>query len=800
MRKHLLALLGLMAGLCLLLAIGAATVSASTFTVNTTDDTDDSTCDGTHCSLREAINAANSNSGSDTIAFNIPTSDSGYQVSVTGTWTISLTSVLPHLSDDGTTVDGATQAAYAGDTNPEGPEIEITGASLSSGNCFRVIGDNIRILSLVINRFPWHGVHIFSAGSSNEVSGNYIGTDATGKVDQGNGWDGVHIAGAAQDNVIGGDARKERNVISGNDSQGVEIRDSGTTGNTVSGNYIGTDRLGSGDVGNTSYGVYVTNGAQNSIIGGDALGERNVISGNGSCGVYIDGSGTTGNTISANHIGTDASGASDLGNDYNGVCLWSGTQDNVVGGDSPEERNVISGNFGAGVSIDGSGTMSNTVSGNYIGTDISGSSAVTNVYGVYMGGGAQNNVVGGDTQKERNIISGNSLNGVEIRGSGTTGNTVSGNYIGTDTAGSSDLGNHYGVKITDGAHHNVIGGDTAGERNVISANDQDGVWIHGSGANGNTISGNYIGTDAAGTGGTKGMGNDQYGVRIMDGPQGNVIGGDSAGERNVISGSGDMGVRISGGGTMSNTVSGNYIGTNAAGSSDLGNWRGLAILDGAQNNVIGGDAPEERNVISGSDYYGVRISGPGTTGNTVSGNYIGTDASGTSGVGNDSYGVQVQGSAQNNVIGGDTVGEVNVIAFNTPAGVTVEGATTTGNTITENSIHSNSGPGIYLLGGGNTELTAPTIGMADCFSLYVGTAPSNATVEVFTSPDEEGKTYLTTVSADGGGNWTFVGSYTLDTYVTATATDAAGNTSEFSAAVSAETCMQFFAPLAMKQY
>ncbi len=606
MRRYVLAITGLMAGLCFLLAIGTATVSASTLTVNSTSDTDDGKCDVAHCSLREAINAANANSGHDTIEFNIPNTDSGYQVGVTGTWTISLTAALPNLSDDETTIDGLTQAVYNGDTNPDGPEIEITGASMASGSCLNITSDNNRIRGLVINRCPWHGIQISYVGDANTISGNYIGTDATGNLDLGNAFDGVNIIGGCQDNLIGGDTSAERNIISGNDWNGVEIRDSGAMSNTISGNYIGTDAAGSSDLGNGFNGVVVHNGAQQTVIGGDTSGEGNVISGNDENGVWIHGTSTMSNTISGNYIGTDASGSGDLGNSYTGVLIYRASQ----------------------------------------------------------------NMIGGDTSAERNVISGNDDHGVQVVLSEAMSNTISGNYIGTDVSGSVDLGNgDFGVTIADGAHNNTIGGDTPGERNTISGNDGSGVEIHGSG-------------------------------------------------------------------TMNNTISGNYIGTDSSGSSDLGN---------------------------------------------------------------DWFGVKFWGGAQNNVIGGDTVGEGNVIAFN-DIGVRVDGATTTGNTITENSIHSNAGLGIDLLSGGNTELTAPTIALADCCLLYRGTAPNNATVELFTDPDEEGKTYLTTVSADGGGDWSFWDSFTLDTYVTATATDGAGNTSEFSTQVGPATCHQVFAPLVMKRY
>jgi len=389
--------------------------------------------------------------------------------------------------------------------------------------------------------------------------------------------------------------------------------------------------------------------------------------------------------------------------------------------------------------------------------------------------------------------------GIAISGSSATTNTISGNYIGTDVTGSSDLGNsQWGVYIFNGAHNNTIGGDTPVERNIISGNSYSGVAISQSGTDGNTISGNYIGTDKDGL---IDLGNTQSGVTIAFYAQNNTIGGDTPGERNLISGNDGYGVTIGGSLTDGNTVSGNYIGTDKDGSSDLGNaYHGVYIFAGAQNNVIGGDTPGESNLISGNDQNGVQISGFSTDGNTVSGNYIGTDATGLIDRGNSQDGVYIEGGAEDNTIGGDTPGESNIIAFNDLDGVDVNGAATTGNTITQNSIHSNTFLGIDLVSGGNTELPAPAISGALCGGIS-GTAPANATVEVFTSPDGEGKTYLATTSADGATNWSAPGPFfTLDTYVTATATDGSGNTSEFSTAVIPVTCPQTFLPLIMKGY
>jgi hypothetical protein len=330
---------------------------------------------------------------------------------------------------------------------------------------------------------------------------------------------------------------------------------------------------------------------------------------------------------------------------------------------------------------------------------------------------------------------------------------------------------HVGVTITAGAQYNTIGGTTASERNVISGNSR-GVDILDSGTSGNTVKGNYIGTDASGTGALP----NGTGVTIKAGAEGNTVGGTTAGERNVISGSDIAGVFISDDPTSGNTVKGNYIGTDATGTSALGNTWGVEIVSVGQANTVGGTTAGERNVISGNGT-GVEIwasTGP----NTVEGNYIGTDASGSGALPNDT-GVKIWSRAYDNTIGGTAAGQGNVIAYNTEDGVYVNGVETTGNTIRGNSIHSNGDKGIENHDGGNTELAVPTI---TGFGSVLGTGCADCTIDIYSDDEDEGRVYEGSTTASGAGNWSFSGS--LDgPNITATATDADGNTSEFSAPV-----------------
>jgi titin len=284
-------------------------------------------------------------------------------------------------------------------------------------------------------------------------------------------------------------------------------------------------------------------------------------------------------------------------------------------------------------------------------------------------------------------------------------------------------------------------------------------------------------------------------VEIYIGTDANTIGGGTPGCRNIISGNDGPGVRVYGSGTDGNTISGNYIGTDETGTSMLSNKNGgVEVSGGATNTMIGGTAPGEGNLISGNTNSGVAIYGSGTTGTQIIANRIGTDQSGMLGVPNLGYGVQVGLGAD-----GNTVGPLNLIAFNNSDGVYVNNTSQV--TITENSIHSNSLMGIDLIGTGNDGLPAPTITQVTLGSVTIegSGAPSNGIVEVFGNPDAdgEGKTFLGSTTADGSGAWSLTLACVGDPYLTATATDLTGNTSEFSVPFgSSNRCA--FLPLIMR--
>ncbi len=628
------------------------------------------------------------------------------------------------------------------------------GVSISDGARHNVIGGNAPGERNIISGNGGQGVGLWDTGtSSNTIEGNYIGTDFSGAAALGNQEDGVHMNGASHNQVID-------NLISGNGGSGVGLCcTSDTNSNTVQGNYIGTNASGTAALPNNYHGVWIGSGAShNQVI-------NNLISGNEEDGVSLHSSDTSHNTISGNYIGTDASGTAVLSNLGNGIEIGSGASQNVIGGDNPGERNVISGNEGFGVGLWDTGTSFNTITGNYIGTDFSGAAALGNQEdGVHMNGASHNQVID-------NLISGNQERGVNFCcTSETSYNTIQGNYIGTDASGAAALGNgSHGVAIYGGAY-NLIGGDTLDERNVISGNGNDGVSISGSDAMSNTVSGNYIGTDATGT---AALGNGGNGVGISGSSMHNTIGGRAGGEGNVIAANAKDGILIWD--ASNNLVIGNLIGTDASGTVDLGNnWSGLTAASGASYNRI------EYNVISGNGD-GVEFVHADTVSNTVVGNYIGLDATGTLPLGNDSQGVYICSDSSHNRIGGSDPGEGNVIAYNRGPGVRVNGDNTIENTLTHNSIHSNLGLGIVNLNGGNRELAPPAITRLTAGDTISGTACANCTVEVFSDDVDEGRIYEGTTTADGAGRFSLTkpGGFTGPN-VTATATDADGDTSEFS--------------------
>jgi hypothetical protein len=426
-----------------------------------------------------------------------------------------------------------------------------------------------------------------------------------------------------------------------------------------------------------------------------------------------------------------------------------------------------------------------TVQGDFIGTDISGTMAVPNRDGISIQN-ATNDLIGGVSRANGNLIAGNLGDGIYLYGGYYS--TIEGNRIGTNRLGTSPLANTGdGIRFDNQSSHNTIGGNVAGTGNLISGNSGTGIQLL-QGASNNVIVGNLIGTNGAGTAAVGNQGGgiwlNGYSINLSN----NRIGTDGNGngdvyERNVISGNAQDGIEISNGSnTVTNTVvAGNYIGVDVTGSAPLPNQGQGILISGSSNNRIGpnpGDADiaGESNLIA----------------------YNGGD------------GILIEDGASGNTIGG--LGNGNVIAFNTGDGVAVDGNATTGNPIHGNSIYSNMGLGIDLTNGGGNSIASPLLSnvsssggttttitgtllsapnttyVLDFYSSSTLDAPSfeqgQNSLPTASITDQNGNITAGTVTTDANGHVAFTATLPVSfaglTYLSATATDLNGNTSEFS--------------------
>ncbi len=532
---------------------------------------------------------------------------------------------------------------------------------------------------------------ILSGGSTsgNLIQNNIIGMNAAGATKLPNGVDGIVVQNGSNGNTIGGTTSTLANWISGNTESGVYLGGSGTSGNEVIGNLIGTDGSGSVAVANGDDGILLEPGATNNTIGGTASGDKNVIAGNDFEGVSLYGVGTSGNVVIGNIIGLNEAGNAGMANGDEGIFIWSGATNNTIGGTLAADRNIISGNYhNDGVGLKYSGTTGNVVEGNYIGTDITGTTAIGNGTGIDVGTEASDNQIG-----PGNVISGNYSSGVFLRNSGTIDNTVIGNLIGLNAAGTKQLANQdSGIAIYDESQGNTIGGTASGDANVLSGNDYYGLYIYGGKTSGNIVLGNTIGLNEAGTtavanGSTTNGTTYGGGIKISQGSTANTIGGTTVAEENVISGNLNNGITLTGTGTSGNLIQNNVIGMNAGGTTKLPNaGDGIYVAGGASNNTIGGTTSTLANWISGNTYDGVEINGTGTSANLVIGNLIGTTGDGSAAVANGYHGVLIWQGASNNTIGGSASGDANIISGNAEHGVYIRDSGTSGNVVLGNLI------------------------------------------------------------------------------------------------------------------
>lgn len=258
-------------------------------------------------------------------------------------------------------------------------------------------------------------------------------------------------------------------------------------------NFIGTDITGTVALGNGRSGIVINN-SPNNIIGSITSGMGNLISGNLADGIAVIGLGSSYNTVIGNLIGTDLTGTSALGNRNVGIYLESASY-NFVGGSDPLSRNIISGNLWEGVYIYKPSATYNIVTGNYIGTDVTGTVAVGNGDSGIVISQASYNLIGGVAPGSGNVISANQRQGIYIFAPTASQNTVIGNYIGIDVTGIQPLGNLGSGVYLDQTINNTIGGNELVEHNLIASNGEYGIYVFGDGFIDEQIYANTFGSD-----------------------------------------------------------------------------------------------------------------------------------------------------------------------------------------------------------------------------------------------------------------------------------------------------------------
>jgi len=440
-----------------------------------------------------------------------------------GVHTIIPLTTLPAMRDDYTHLTGYTQqGSIQGPINSRSLAVELKGNSVIIDG-LNAGADFIQISGLVVNEFRT-GIRTSSSGQGLFIWGNYVGTSTDGSTGLGNSSAGINVQ-SFDASFIGtnGDATNDANE-----------------GNLVADNDFGIQLRFTSDV-----------------------------------------------LIAGNIIGLDKDGTNGLGNTFNGIQVRDATGRNIIGFDdgaistlSAHFRNISSANGNDGVRIIQSSNQ--RISGNYFGTDITGTLPLGNTnFGIQLEGTSSNNIFGTDSDgdddvAERNILSANAT-GIRFLVSGTgTGNRISGNYIGVDVTGLSDLGNaRSGIDINSDYSATLIGtnGDNVHdgvERNVISGNGDDGIRF--SNTDQNIIAGNLIGVGADGT---TAIPNDKRGIFFTLGSSDNIIGYDPSMANqdelmvgNVIRNNGDAAFAHSGSG-IGNRVSRNQMENNAALGIDL---------------------------------------------------------------------------------------------------------------------------------------------------------------------------------------------------------------------------------------
>ncbi len=355
------------------------------------------------------------------------------------------------------------------------------GILFNSGATDNVVGDWPHHSRNVIANCDSAGVLLRGNGTAfNGIANSFIGIDATGMAAAANGM-GVAVLDSARSIQIG-DSLGVGNVISGNNGPGIFLADTTADLNAIYGNFIGTNVLGTGAIGNHK-GVVITSRSNLNGIGA-AGGRGNLISGNDSCGIEIQ---TWANGVYGNIIGLAKDGLTPLPNQGDGILLSDPVGINIIGTRNFGETNIISGNTGNGIRLIGASFTA--IGGNIIGMGVDTLTRAGNEgYGILLDTGSVFVGIGNDSISGYNIIGDNDLGGIKLNHT-AGGHSIFGNYIGTipTDVGFLDIGNHsHGLMINDNNSFwgTKIGDSTVnGPRNFIGYNQGDGISIIGDDGN-----------------------------------------------------------------------------------------------------------------------------------------------------------------------------------------------------------------------------------------------------------------------------------------------------------------------------
>ena len=494
-----------------------------------------------------------------------------------------------------------TKNKYAGVLISDCPDsVKITECNIESNDYFGILGErstrifiekNFRISSpseIGISLTKCEDCHITD---NPEIENNFAGgilleecwmVSITRNTIRDNTAFGIGLKKGTYDCMIGGAAVDDKNIISNNEKIGVLLDGSGTKNNHLSGNFIGTDATGM-ETDPNGEGIFISNGASFNIIGiHNTVGFPNVISGNKEGGITISGKESVNNIMKGNIIGPAVTGKVLLkdtnsgGEQPCGIFISNGANRNVIGGSGPSDRNIISGPISSGgISIAHEGTSFNTIVGNYFGTDITGTKALSfGNTGITIGDKATFNTIGGNAPGEGNLICGNNGDNdyaVGIFDPGTQHNTIIGNRLGSFLTTGTKMWNCIGVRIENGASYNTIINNEIGNSDRYAIDIFSGEHtvfpLH------NVISGNFIGIDRTGTI----IMPNNAGIRLWQ-TNDNVV------QDNVI---GQSGIAIAvEGGTRDNRIENNFIGTDRSKTRKMGNHVGIHMSENAGWNHI----------------------------------------------------------------------------------------------------------------------------------------------------------------------------------------------------------------------